>query len=165
MSVIARFLALGSMLSALFAPGLLHAAAFRVLDQSASAVAQGNAFVAQADDPSAVFYNPAGMTQLPGVQLSTGGLLVGGRTTFANPAGATTSGNFGGAVALPPPANFYLTANLKDLGIRALGDVTLGLAVLSPFGIQVQVSRRCTVRHRRHPHLPRADRHEADHRL
>lgn len=83
-----------------------------------------------------MFYNPAGMTQLPGIQLSTGGLLVGGRTTFTNPAGATTSGNFGGAVALPPPANFYLTANLKDLGIRTLGDVTLGLAVLSPFGIK-----------------------------
>jgi long-chain fatty acid transport protein len=136
LSVITRFLAVGSVLSALLTPALLHAAAFRVLDQSASAVAQGNAFVAQADDPSAVFYNPAGMTQLPGIQLSTGGLLVGGRTTFTSPAGAGTTGNFGGAIALPPPANLYLTANLNDLGIRALSNVTLGLAVLSPFGIK-----------------------------
>jgi hypothetical protein len=46
LSVITRFLAVGSVLSALLTPALLHAAAFRVLDQSASAVAQGNAFVA-----------------------------------------------------------------------------------------------------------------------
>jgi long-chain fatty acid transport protein len=136
LSVAARILAVGCVLCALLPTSLLHAAAFRVLDQSASAIAQGNAFVAQADDPSAVFYNPAGMTQLPGVQLSTGGLLVGGRTTFTNPAGATTSGNFGGAVALPPPVNFYLTTNLKDLGVRGLGNLPLGLAVLSPFGIK-----------------------------
>jgi long-chain fatty acid transport protein len=36
--------------------------------QSAAAIAQGNAFTEQADDASAVFYNPAGMTQLRGIQ-------------------------------------------------------------------------------------------------
>ncbi len=45
-------------------------------------------------------------------------------------------GNFGGAVTLPPPANFYLTANLKAISVRGLGDLTLGLAVLLLFGIK-----------------------------
>lgn len=104
---------------------------FRLLDQSASGVGQANAVTAQADDPSAVYYNPAGMTQLPGLQVYTGGLFVGGSTKFTNAAGASTTGNFGGAVALPPPLNFYITGNLKDLGVRGLGDTTIGLAVIS----------------------------------
>ena len=35
-------------------------------------MAQGNAFTAQADGASAVYYNPAGMTQLPGIQFLGG---------------------------------------------------------------------------------------------
>src|SRR5438128_1869433 len=38
----------------------------------ARAMGQGNAFVAEADDPSAVYFNPAGMTQLNSTQLSFG---------------------------------------------------------------------------------------------
>lgn len=108
---------------------------FRILDQSASGIGQSGAFAAQADDPSALFFNPAGMTQLPGIQTSLGTLLIGGSTTFTSPAGATTRGDFGGSVAFPPPSNYYVTANLKDLGLTALGDLTAGIGVLSPFGI------------------------------
>ena len=38
----------------------------RVLDQDAFATARGNAFVATADNPSAIYYNPAGIAQLEG---------------------------------------------------------------------------------------------------
>jgi len=107
---------------------------FRILDQSASGTGQASAFTAQADDASAVYYNPAGMTQLRGVQFSLGTLLVGGRTSYANPAGSTARGDLGSSVAFPPPSNFFVTANLGDLGLTALGDVTVGLGVLSPFG-------------------------------
>jgi long-chain fatty acid transport protein len=44
-------------------------------DQDARATAQGEAFVAQADAPCAVYYNPAGLTQLSGTQASSGGFL------------------------------------------------------------------------------------------
>src|SRR5665213_2891119 len=40
--------------------------------QSSKAAAQADAFTAQADDPSAIFYNPAGLTQLHGSQVSVG---------------------------------------------------------------------------------------------
>lgn len=112
-----------------------HAGGFRILDQSASAIGQSGAFTAQADDPSALFFNPAGMTQLPGIQTSLGTLLIGGSTTFTSPTGATSRGDFGGSVAFPPPSNYYVTANLKDLGLTSLGDLTVGIGVLSPFGI------------------------------
>jgi long-chain fatty acid transport protein len=44
----------------------------RLIDQEASATARGEAFVATADNPSAVYYNPAGITQLKGVQFLMG---------------------------------------------------------------------------------------------
>ncbi len=49
-------------------PTTVQAQTPRLQGQSASAAAMGNAFVAQADDPSALHYNPAGMTQLHGFQ-------------------------------------------------------------------------------------------------
>lgn len=45
---------------------------FRNPDQSARATAQGEAFVAQADDASAIYYNPAGLAQLEGTQFTSG---------------------------------------------------------------------------------------------
>jgi long-chain fatty acid transport protein len=41
-------------------------------DQDARATAQGEAFVAQADDASAIYYNPAGLTQLTGTEFTSG---------------------------------------------------------------------------------------------
>ncbi len=39
---------------------------FGLPDQDAFATARGEAFVATADNPSAIYYNPAGITQLTG---------------------------------------------------------------------------------------------------
>ncbi len=47
-------------------PAGSFALGFRVFDQDAFATARGDAFVATADNPSAVYYNPAGITQLKG---------------------------------------------------------------------------------------------------
>jgi long-chain fatty acid transport protein len=122
----------------LLLPASVHGEAFRILDQGAAATAQGGAFAAQADDPSALYYNPAGMTQLSGVQIYSGALLVSGRITFTAPDGTVVHGGTTGTVANPPPSTFYLTAKLKDLGVDALGNLTVGLGVLSPFGLLVK---------------------------
>ncbi len=45
---------------------------FRIADQGAEATARGNAFTATADNPSAVFYNPAGITELSGTRALLG---------------------------------------------------------------------------------------------
>jgi long-chain fatty acid transport protein len=94
----------------------------------------GNAFSAQADDPSALHYNAAGMTQLHGVEFMAGALFSGGTTTFTSPTGVTASGDRNGSLAWPPPSHFYLTANLKDLGVTALGDLAAGVGMTVPFG-------------------------------
>jgi len=88
----------------------------RIQGQGTAASGMSNAFSAQADDPSALHYNPAGMTQLHGVELMTGVLLSGGTTTFTSPTGVTATGDRSGSVAWPPPGHLYVTANLKDLG-------------------------------------------------
>ncbi len=115
-------------------PCEVRAQAPRIQGQGTAASGQGNAFAAQADDPSALHYNPAGMTQLHGVQNMFGALLVGGVTNFTSPTGATATGDRGGNLAWPTPGHFYLTANLKDVGISALGDLTVGIGVTVPYG-------------------------------
>jgi long-chain fatty acid transport protein len=123
-------------ISIFLSPGsLIYAEGFRIFDQSASAAGQGGAFAAQADDPSAIHFNPAGMTQLRNTQISLGIVLTGGQTSFSNSSGVQTDGNLGGTVATPPPVNFFITSNLKDLGIDSFGDLTVGLGVTTPFGL------------------------------
>ena len=115
-------------------PGMASAQVPRIQGQGAAASAMSNAFAAQADDPSALHYNPAGMTQLRGVQLMAGALISGGSTDFTGPTGVTATGDRNGIVAWPPPAHTFITANLKDLGLTALGDLSAGIGLTVPFG-------------------------------
>ena len=59
------------LLSALRLP-FAAAGGFYNSDHGSKAVAMAGAFAAQADDPSAVFYNPAGIMQLDGSQAMVG---------------------------------------------------------------------------------------------
>lgn len=45
-------------------PSVSCALGIRIADQDAAATARGNAFTATADNPSAIYYNPAGISQL-----------------------------------------------------------------------------------------------------
>ncbi len=108
---------------------------FRAPFQSASAAGQGAAFIAQADDPSAIHYNPAGMTQLPGVQHSAGVAFVNPSTTFHHASGVKVDNSIsGGAVGLPPPAHLFMTWNWQDYDIGLFRRFAVGLGVESLFG-------------------------------
>jgi long-chain fatty acid transport protein len=115
-------------------PGMVSAQVPRIQGQGAAASAMTNAFSAQADDPSALHYNPAGMTQLQGVQLMAGALASGGSTNFTSLTGVTARGDRNGSAAWPPPGHTYLIANLKSLGVTALGDLSVGIGLTVPFG-------------------------------
>jgi long-chain fatty acid transport protein len=106
----------------------------RIQGQGAAASAMSNAFAAQADDPSALHYNPAGMTQLHGVQIMAGGLFSGGTTNFTSSSGVNATGDRNGSLAWPPPMHTYIVTNLKDLGITALGNLSAGIGLTVPFG-------------------------------
>src|SRR6266436_4279839 len=70
-----------------------HASAFALIEQSASGL--GNAYAgaaAAAEDASTIYYNPAGMSLLPGeVQISTGLALINVSAKFSD-SGSTPSG-------------------------------------------------------------------------
>lgn len=115
-------------------PSYTSAQALRFQPQGAAAAGQGNAFAAQADDASAIHFNPAGLTQVDGIQSIVGSALMGGSIKHKSPAGLDTRGDFGGSILSPPPSHFYLSANLGALGASTLSPVTLGIGLTSPFG-------------------------------
>ena len=129
-------LALG--LVSVLCPSLGHAQALRFQPQGAAAAGQGNAFVAQADDASAIHYNPAGLSQVEGVQAVYGTTLLGGSIKYKSPTGIDTRGDFGGSIAFPPPSPTYFSANLRALGWDSLSNVTVGLGLTSPFGLNTR---------------------------
>ncbi|MBV8971240.1 MAG: outer membrane protein transport protein [Sphingomonadaceae bacterium] len=124
------------------APAL--AGGFYLQEQSPRAV--GRAFAGEAaiaDSAATVFYNPAGMTNLPGVNLDIGthALFVDShqqdrgstRSAAGNQGSFPTGGNDGGnpfAPVVPIPSG-YLSAQLQ--GSR----VWFGLGLSAPFGVKV----------------------------
>ncbi|HJT19271.1 MAG TPA: outer membrane protein transport protein [Nitrospira sp.] len=124
--------------SIVLSPYSAGAQALRFQPQGAAAAGQGNAFAAQADDGSAIQYNPAGLTQVPGIQLYTGAVALGGSIKYQSPTGVDARGDFGGSVSFPPPSHFYLSGNLGALGMPRLSSVTVGLGVNSPFGLNTR---------------------------
>ena len=71
--------------------GSANAAGFQLLEQNASGL--GNSYAgsaALADNASTVFYNPAGMTQLSGLQVSGGLTAVGTSFKYSNEGSSST---------------------------------------------------------------------------
>ncbi|MFY4729746.1 OmpP1/FadL family transporter [Nitrospira sp. BLG_2] len=122
----------------LLEPAIADAQALRFQPQGARAAGQGNAFAAEADDASAIRYNPAGLTQVHGIQSVLGVNLVGGSVKFKSPTGVESHGDFNGSVNWPPPSNFYLSANLARIGSSMFSPVTVGIGLTSPFGLNTR---------------------------
>jgi len=111
---------------------------FRIPYQGAAAAGQAEAFAAQADDASAIYYNPAGLTQLEGIQIYVGTNFITGHTDFTSQTGETATSDLGGSVAWPPPSHLYVTANLEDLAHGAFGPLSVGIGLNSPFGLVIR---------------------------
>lgn len=94
---------------------------------SAESLAQANAVVAQANEPATISYNPAGITQLPGIQVQ-------GNLAFISVFTRQTHNNAvmysSGTLSTIPTG--YITINPGKL----LGDrIALGVGMDSPFGL------------------------------
>lgn len=88
----------------LTAPAPLFAAGLTLGDNGAVALSQGGAFAGQADDLSAVRYNPAGLTQLRGLHFLVDGSAVNHSVSFQRSGLATppnTVRNTGGPFLMP----------------------------------------------------------------
>jgi long-chain fatty acid transport protein len=93
------------------------------------------AYAAQADDPSTLYYNPAGLTQVRGVQGTMGISLLGGNINYTSPTDHKVAGDFSKDFASPPPSNGYLVVNPQDLGFKALGPLTVRLGLNTAYGL------------------------------
>ena len=104
-------------------PSWAWASGFALVQQGTAAMAQGNAFVAEASDASAIFYNPAGLNQLKRAQVYQG--------TFLNYPDREFSG--GGQDS---QTNHRLYRSLTAyIAIPVHDRVALGFGFFSPFGM------------------------------
>lgn len=104
------------------------------------ALGQANAFVAQADDPSAIYFNPAGLTQLPGTQASVGAALLAPSISRSG-AGVAEDSTASQLSALPM---FYLTHAMNSSSDKP---IVLGVGLNSPFGLTTEWSNTSSVRY------------------
>lgn len=126
---------LGSLLlSALMVCGSAVSASaegFALFEWSARGNALGGAMIARADDASAVAFNPAGITQLPGTHLMGGmsGIVPSGKiTTYSASTGVKTDTELQDNYWLIPHG--YATQQLSD-------DLWLGMGMYTRFGLGV----------------------------
>ncbi len=110
------------------------AAGFRLPEAGVKAMGMGFAFTAQADDPSAIYFNPAGITQLKGQNVMFG-------MTYVHEDGAKFEGTTpltGGAQASETQKtlhfaipNAYYTSSLGN-------GISWGIGMFTPFGLGQQ---------------------------
>jgi len=108
-----------------FATVAIHGAGFDLPDQDAFAIGRGMAFVATADNPSAIYFNPAGITQLKNNNLRVGLYGLDIEESYKSPSGKTYH-NENQFHAVP---QFFYTYGMKDLPL------SFGLGVYSPYGL------------------------------
>jgi long-chain fatty acid transport protein len=114
-----------SFVGVLACPSSVFALGFALPDQDAFATARGNAFVATANDPAAVYYNPAGISQLEGTHISAGayGIVYGSSYHGAD-------GSIDSKTQLAVPPQVFTTWSLPKYNL------TLGLGTYSPYGLR-----------------------------
>src|SRR5438132_3108783 len=106
------------------------AGGFAFNENGAPATGKATAFVGEANDPSAIFYNPAGITQLPGTQVMIGASLVKLDSTFRS---STTVESTQLQDQFPVLPYVYITHRFKGWDER----LSIGLGIYTPFGILV----------------------------
>lgn len=99
---------------------------FREPNQDPEAIARGNAFAATADNPSALYYNPAGITQLEGLQGRAGMYFWSGDAKFSGSSGT------GHTDATPQP----IPQGFAVLSLDKL-PLSFGVGVYAPYGLAI----------------------------
>ena len=102
-----------------------YGSGFGIFTQGASALGQADAVVAHTDGPSAIFFNPALITRLPGTQVEIG-------TTILLPSRDFDSSTTGASSSTEDnvyfPSTFYISHAFND-------KISAGLGVFNPFGL------------------------------
>jgi len=97
---------------------------YQLNEQGARAVGMGGAFVARASDPSAIYFNPAGLAFQSGINVLGGVNFILPSTKFKDLAGVETDTKS----QVFTPVNLYGTYQLND-------QLVVGLGIFNPFGL------------------------------
>ncbi|HEU4576896.1 MAG TPA: outer membrane protein transport protein [Polyangiaceae bacterium] len=111
--------------AALAASGPAWASGFHVDELDGAATGRAGAVIAHATNASTIYYNPAGMAELHGLQLRLGAAAVRPTAEFTPAAG--------GEKTKADPDTFVLPALFASW--RASAQVALGIGLYSPFGL------------------------------
>lgn len=113
------------------APAVAFGLGIRISDQNPYATARGNAFAATADNPSAIYYNPAGIAGLDGANVLLGGYAITLDVDIdLDVPGAPDSGNINNELQYAP--QFYASWKLKD------APIAIGFGMYAPFGFSME---------------------------
>lgn len=105
---------------------------FALFEHGAKAVAMGGAFAATADDPSAIFYNVAGIAQQRQGEIIFGDTFINFQNSFTgDPNDLYTAGSRGSAYR----AHTFVVPNAYAV-MPFGGNFTFGVGVFSPFGLR-----------------------------
>lgn len=135
-----RLRALTASLALLGTAGVAQAAGFNLLEQNNSGL--GNAYAgsaAVADNASTIYFNPAGLSHLDGVQISTGVSFIrpgfkfkdNGSTMPAALPGVAKGGTGGDAGGWGVVPNFFASYKVNN-------KVAVGLGISAPFGLKTE---------------------------
>ena len=118
-------------MGALWGGSLLAAAAagLRLPDQDAFSLSRGEAFAATADNPSAIYYNPAGITQLKGVNVRLGVYAIDLDPAFQPPGSGQKFHNESAWHVVPQA---FCTYTPEDFPL------SFGLGFYTPYGLAVK---------------------------
>jgi long-chain fatty acid transport protein len=114
------------------APLSVQANGMRLVSQDAFAAARGEAFVATANNPAAIYYNPAGITQLEGDNLRAGATILYFDPTFRPPSdqrNSDTTYDIQNNEAIAPQV--YYTHSWESSPVSA------GVGLYAPYGASV----------------------------
>ncbi|MDI6779671.1 MAG: outer membrane protein transport protein [Bacteroidota bacterium] len=95
------------------------AGGFQINEHGAKAMGMGGAFTAQANDPSAIFFNPAGLGFQKGMKVMLGTTLMFPSTTFTEPTPLTTETKMKSQIFYP--SNLYGTYAMDESFVFGLG--------------------------------------------
>ena len=104
----------------------LFAGGFQLNEHGARAMALGGAFTGLANDPSAVYWNGAGISQLSGTNFLIGTSLIAPSSSFRGVSPATDK--YRGKNLIFFPTHFFMTHKLND-------QFSLGFGFTTPFGL------------------------------
>src|SRR5438128_1715461 len=117
-----------AILFGVFSPTLVFGLGIRIPDQDPAATARGEAFVATADNLSAIYYNPAGITQIDGLSARFGTYTLGLQDRYT----PRTGNGFETKDKIQAVPQAYVVYSPKN------SPLSFGLGEYSPFGLAIE---------------------------